>query len=464
MATYVPAKKNAAYITYVGLVSNISGNILQVNPTLATGDVKVAIDDGAPANLATLPVVDGDFTKRVKVSLSAAEMNGDNITIIFSDVAGAEWCDLILNIQTTANQIDDLGTVLDAISTAVVTTIPETITTLQSTADDIPNTSEFEARTIVSDDYTVVSDLGTVQSGDSFAIVNGEHGLVSIQDDVDEILTDTGSTLDTLIKDIPTTEEFALRTLPASEYTIVTDLGIVQSGDSYAIVNGDHGLVSIQDDVDEILTDTGITIPAQIVGANPILHTADGETTIGNTTTDAGDSTDTFTNDNANYYQTGPGVAVNGFGLNTILTFSIGLGRIPSTVTVDGHFDSGAQRTVQVWARNYETGLYDQLSNSTTDFFNLGSDTLQLYAMHANMVDFANGFVRIRFTSTSEVITDVWSVDYCIVNSVAAASCGLTANAIQAAVWARSNSGHDNETLGHNLSSTLTTAQFLALK
>lgn len=31
----------------------------------------------------------------------------------------------------------------------------------------------------------------TVQTGDSFAIVNGAHGLVSIQDDIDEILVDT---------------------------------------------------------------------------------------------------------------------------------------------------------------------------------------------------------------------------------------------------------------------------------
>jgi hypothetical protein len=37
-------------------------------------------------------------------------MNGDNITVIFSDAAGSEWCDLQMNLQTTANQIDDLAT------------------------------------------------------------------------------------------------------------------------------------------------------------------------------------------------------------------------------------------------------------------------------------------------------------------------------------------------------------------
>ena len=36
-------------------------------------------------------------------------MTGDNITVVCSDVAGAEWFDVILNIQTTARAIDDLA-------------------------------------------------------------------------------------------------------------------------------------------------------------------------------------------------------------------------------------------------------------------------------------------------------------------------------------------------------------------
>lgn len=74
--------------------------------------------------------------------------------------------------------------------------------------------------------------------------------------DIDAILTDTGTTLDTLIKDVPTVAEFNARSLPSADYTIVADLGTVQTGDSFAIVNGDHGLVSIQDDIDAILIDT----------------------------------------------------------------------------------------------------------------------------------------------------------------------------------------------------------------
>lgn len=62
-------------------------------------------------------------------------------------------------------------------------------TQLWTVLDAVPNTTEFEARTLPSADYTVVTDLGTVQTGDSYAIVNGDHGLVSIQDDIDAVKT-----------------------------------------------------------------------------------------------------------------------------------------------------------------------------------------------------------------------------------------------------------------------------------
>lgn len=123
MATHVPCQKNDAngYVTYVSLVSQANTKIFQANPTLAAGDVKIAVDDAAPANLGTLPAVDADFTKRVKVTLSQAETNGDNLTVIFSDAAGAEWCDLTINIQTSAQTLDTIDTNVDDIETAVIT-------------------------------------------------------------------------------------------------------------------------------------------------------------------------------------------------------------------------------------------------------------------------------------------------------------------------------------------------------
>lgn len=105
MASYVPPKKGAAYTIYIGLVSQASTKVFQANPTLAEGDFKVSKDGGALANLTTTPSVSPAGSKMVKVVLSATEMNADNITIVCSDAAGSEWCDLVINLQTgTVNE------------------------------------------------------------------------------------------------------------------------------------------------------------------------------------------------------------------------------------------------------------------------------------------------------------------------------------------------------------------------
>lgn len=110
MTSYVPVKKNGSSgaIFYVGLPS-LASQGFQSNPTLAAGDVKISLDGGSLSNLTTLPVVTPASSKLVKVTLSQAETNADNIAVIFSDAAGGEWADVIVNIQTVARQIDDLA-------------------------------------------------------------------------------------------------------------------------------------------------------------------------------------------------------------------------------------------------------------------------------------------------------------------------------------------------------------------
>jgi hypothetical protein len=109
MASYVPAKYGAEYIFYVGLDSVATAGAFQSNPTVAAGDFKISKDGGTLANLTTLPTVTPASGKMVKITLSATEMSADNVTVIASDAAGAEWRDLIVNIQTAARQIDDLA-------------------------------------------------------------------------------------------------------------------------------------------------------------------------------------------------------------------------------------------------------------------------------------------------------------------------------------------------------------------
>ena len=109
MATYVPAKVSTQFILYVGLVSQANPKTMQANPTIAAGDFKVSIDGGALANLGTLPTVTPASGKMVKITLSTSEMAGANATVVCSDAAGAEWCDLVVNIPTAARQVDDLA-------------------------------------------------------------------------------------------------------------------------------------------------------------------------------------------------------------------------------------------------------------------------------------------------------------------------------------------------------------------
>lgn len=109
MTSYVTPKKNTAYKFYVALVDQSNTKLTKANPTIASGDFKVSTDGGAFANLATLPSANPASGRAVMIDLSAGEMNGDNIVVQCVDAAGAEWCDLVINIQTTARQIDDLA-------------------------------------------------------------------------------------------------------------------------------------------------------------------------------------------------------------------------------------------------------------------------------------------------------------------------------------------------------------------
>jgi hypothetical protein len=109
MPTYHTPKRATAYKFYVGLTDQANTKLLKANPTLAAGDVKVSKDGGAFANLTTLPSANPASGAAIMVDLSGTEMTADNVVVQFIDAAGAEWCDVLVNIQTTARQLDDLA-------------------------------------------------------------------------------------------------------------------------------------------------------------------------------------------------------------------------------------------------------------------------------------------------------------------------------------------------------------------
>jgi len=112
-------KKNAAFIFITQLVSQANAPDFQANPTLAAGDVTVSVDGANPANITTLPTAINSGAN-VKVSLSAAEMNGDYIAVLFSDAAGAEWHDTAININTLTYTTNELYTAITAVKQTTV--------------------------------------------------------------------------------------------------------------------------------------------------------------------------------------------------------------------------------------------------------------------------------------------------------------------------------------------------------
>lgn len=101
-APYNPPVKNEDFVIGIAL-EDMSGAGLRANPTIAAGDFKISKDFGAFANLTTLPSVAPAGSAQVMVTLSAAEMNADVVTIQAIDQTNPkEWADFFLCIPTTA--------------------------------------------------------------------------------------------------------------------------------------------------------------------------------------------------------------------------------------------------------------------------------------------------------------------------------------------------------------------------
>jgi hypothetical protein len=157
MPSYVPPKRATEFIFYVSLVSQANAKIMQANPTLAAADFNVSKDGGALAALTTTPTVTPAAGKLVKITLSATEMTADNVTVVCSDSAGAEWNDLVVNIQTAARQVDDLAFPATSGRSIVVDTAglvdanavkvgPTGAGTAQTAGDIIGDTNDIQTR------------------------------------------------------------------------------------------------------------------------------------------------------------------------------------------------------------------------------------------------------------------------------------------------------------------------------
>lgn len=108
MADYSDPKRATAYRFTMSLYAR-SDNQIKTAPTLAAGDVKVSKDNGATANITTLPAETPASSGILQVDLSATEMTADLVTVIFRDAAGAEWNDVAVHIAPAVRQMADLA-------------------------------------------------------------------------------------------------------------------------------------------------------------------------------------------------------------------------------------------------------------------------------------------------------------------------------------------------------------------
>lgn len=102
-APYNPPSKGEDFVIRISLADLANSGSFKANPTISAGDFKVDQDGGGLTNLSTLPSVDPAGSVLVKVTLSAAEMTGDVVTLVGIDQTNPkEWADFVLSIPTSA--------------------------------------------------------------------------------------------------------------------------------------------------------------------------------------------------------------------------------------------------------------------------------------------------------------------------------------------------------------------------
>ncbi len=135
-------------------------------------------------------------------------------------------------------------------------------------------------------------------------------------------------------------------------------------------------------------------------------------------------------------------------GLDIDMTYAVGLTALASGVTIEGYWD-GAGDFINIYAWNYLTTAWDQLSDSGTRMNNAGSDRdYGPFALLRDHQQDSDGEVKIRFTGDSVTSADDLYLDQVLVSALALG--GLTLDDIANAVVSHDVTGHgDHKSLAH---------------
>ncbi len=185
-----------------------------------------------------------------------------------------------------------------------------------------------------------------------------------------------------------------------------------------------------------LLDDLGALLTATNAGG-VASKTADAGAVITGTNT-SGDYTNTFTKDSS-YWITAPVTpAVSGFGLRQNLVFNLPLGRVPTQIQIWAYFH-GTGRVADVYALNTRTGIYDKLTNTSTDLPSLNAEHLYAITLPRDYADDTGGsfnVVTLEFRSASTTTGDRLRLDQVLIYHVDEAATFSASAAITAEdVW-----------------------------
>lgn len=180
MASTIPPVKGSSYSFEVSLIDQSDTDLFKANPTLAAGDVVVYQDGALDGNIDSLPTAIG-ASAVLTVTLSASEMDADRVTVLFSDQAGDEWCDLLVHIETAGQTLDTIDGNVDSILTDTGTTLDGKLNTIDSNVDAVLLDTGTDGVVLANDAITAAKIAAN-------AITSSEIATSAAQEIADEIL------------------------------------------------------------------------------------------------------------------------------------------------------------------------------------------------------------------------------------------------------------------------------------
>jgi len=185
------------------------------------------------------------------------------------------------------------------------------------------------------------------------------------------------------------------------------------------------GFVETSDGLHYVSTKVATGVPASL--------TASSAPTLTTGTLISGAYTDTYLSDGTYLIYAPVTPAVGGYGLNLYIPFLTTAGQIVNTVTIRGFFSAAGARYCNVFAYNWATSTWDQLSDSTNRMNGTGATnatfTFTLLPAHQK----SDGTVQIGFKSPSTTTGDRLEIDQILVNvAVAGPTAGQNADAVYA--------------------------------